>query len=71
MTSINELIEQLLPPKARLVVYLIVDLVALIFGAWQIAEGNWVEALFGVLVALQTSLSASKTPIAPKEYESW
>lgn len=69
--TINELLDQLLPPKARLVVYLIVAVLSLGFTTWQASGGNWAETVFGVLVALNSGLAAKNTPIAPKEYETW
>lgn len=41
-------LNDVLPAKARLVIYALVFLAGLVLAAWQAAEGDWVA--FGVLV---------------------
>lgn len=49
------------PPKARKYVYAVVALAALVFGAWQVSQGD-IQLFIGALVtALVTATAASNT----------
>lgn len=61
----------LIPAKARKYVYGLVALAALVFGAWQAADGNvevfvgaLITALTGALALSNTSSNAGETPEA-------
>jgi hypothetical protein len=51
-----------LPARARRVVYAILFVAALIFGLWQASEGDWATFVGGVLTSLVGLLAASNTP---------
>jgi hypothetical protein len=57
----------ILPARARKYVYAVVALTALLFGAWQAADGNW--AVFGgsVLGGLVSATAASNTNAPPAD----
>ena len=58
---IKKLLEDLLPAKARLVIYLLVALAALAWAAWQAADGDLLQFIGGLIVALQGGLAAGNT----------
>lgn len=58
----NEEMTQLLNPKLRAALYVLVGLVFAGLGAWQAAEGNTLEALMLFLPTLQSALAVSNTP---------
>lgn len=49
----------LIPAKYRAAVYAGIGIAALGFTAWQAADGDWVEALAGFVIALGNATSAS------------
>ena len=48
--------------RRRLYVYAVVFVLALAWSAWQTAEGNWLEAIGGFVVLLQSALAGSNVP---------
>jgi hypothetical protein len=57
----GNILSELLPRKARLVLYIVIFLIALVFAAWQASDGNWLVALGSVLASLSSLLSAGNT----------
>ena len=58
----NEEMSQLLNPKLRAALYVLVGLIFAGLGAWQAAEGNTLEALMLFLPTLQSALAVTNTP---------
>ena len=58
------IISELLPRKVRLVIYVLLFLAALVFAAWQAAEGNWLVFVGSLLTSL-TGLLAAGNSTAP------
>lgn len=58
----NEEMSQLLNPKLRAALYVLVGLIFAGLGAWQAAEGNALEALMLFLPTLQSALAVANTP---------
>ena len=58
----NEEMSQLLNPKLRAALYVLVGLIFSGLGAWQAAEGNTLEALMLFLPTLQSALAVANTP---------
>ena len=58
----NEEMSQLLNPKLRAALYVLVGLIFSGLGAWQAAEGNTLEALMLFLPTLQSALAVTNTP---------
>lgn len=49
----------LIPAQARKYVYGVLALVALVFAAWQAADGDWATFAGGLITALVNALAAS------------
>lgn len=64
----NSVLNELLPRKARLVLYVIVFFALLGLTAWQAAEGNFLEALVSFLTSAAPLLAAGN--LTPPEPES-
>lgn len=62
----NNPLTEILPPKARKVLYAVLFLVALGFAAWEAADGDWLKALGLLVTSLLGGMAASNTP-APEE----
>ena len=58
----NEEMSQLLNPKLRAALYVLVGLIFSGLSAWQAAEGNALEALMLFLPTLQSALAVANTP---------
>jgi hypothetical protein len=58
----NNPLTDVLPSKARKIIYALAFLALLVFTAVQGAEGNWMEALGTLLASLVPLLAASNTP---------
>lgn len=58
-------LNELLPRKARLVLYVLVAVGSLGLAAWQAAEGDWVLFAAAVVAAFQGSLAAGN--VTPEE----
>jgi len=52
-------LQEILPRKVRLWLYVLVSFVALVLGSYQASEGNWFLFIAGVVIALQGSLAAT------------
>lgn len=55
-------LNELLPRKARLGLYVVVTVGALGVAAWQAAEGNWLVFAGSLFGSLTTLLAAGNTP---------
>lgn len=53
-----------IPAQARKYVYAVISLAALVWGAFEVADGDWKKFVGGLVVALTTATAASNT--APK-----
>lgn len=56
-----------LPAKARAYVYALLVLASLGFTAWQASDGDWVEAVSGVVSALVGAQALANTPTRDPE----
>lgn len=66
MASVNRLANPLydvLPQKARKVVYAVLFLALLVYTAVQTAEGDWNKAIGGLLITLTGLLASSNTAV--------
>ena len=50
-----------LPAKVRKYVYAILALAAIVFAAYQASDGDWVQLVGGLIVALTGATAASNT----------
>jgi hypothetical protein len=50
-----------IPTKARRYVYAALTLAALVWGAYQVSDGDWKSFVGGLIVALTTATAASNT----------
>lgn len=51
-----------IPARARRYVYAALFLAALVWGVYQASDGNWLEFVGGLIVALTGATAASNTP---------
>jgi hypothetical protein len=51
-----------LPAKARQIAYALLFVMALMFAAWQAADGDWLKALGLLVTSLLGAMAASNTP---------
>lgn len=65
----GKILEDIIPARARKIIYLILALILLGFGAWQVAEGDWGVFIFSLVTALVNLLAASNTTTPPIEPE--
>ena len=56
-----------IPPKSRRYVYGVLSLLALAYGAWQAADGDWKAALTALVTGAVTSLAHATPNAAPDE----
>lgn len=54
-----------LPPSARKYVYAGLSLASLLWGVYEVSEGDWKMFVGGVIVALVNGTAASNTPAKP------
>lgn len=59
----------IIPPQARRYVYGVLSLLALAYGAWQAADGDWKAALTALVTSAVTSLAHANTTAAPEDEE--
>jgi hypothetical protein len=64
MNPLNEL----LPAKARKVLYAIVFVAGIVLAAWQAAEGNWTLFIAGLVQAFSGALAGSNVTTGPPAY---
>lgn len=57
----------IIPPKARRYVYGGLSLLALIYGAWQAAGGDWRAALTSLVTSAATALAHANTSAEPDD----
>ena len=50
-----------IPAKARKYVYAVLALAAIVFAAYQVSDGDWVELVGALIVALTGATAASNT----------
>lgn len=53
MNPLNEV----LPPQVRKVIYAVLFVAALVWGAFQAADGDWLEFVGGLIVALTGAMA--------------
>lgn len=58
----NDVINELLPRKVRLWLYLLAALVLIAFSVYQASEGDWATFTVGLAAALVDLLAAKNTP---------
>ena len=54
-------LSDILPPKVRKYVYAILSLAALVWGVWQVSNGDVAQFIGGLTVALVNATAASNT----------
>lgn len=59
---LRDTLNELLPPKARQVVYAVMALVVLLWGIYEASQGDWGQFVGGVVVMLTGLMAASNTP---------
>lgn len=57
----GNILSELLPRKARLVIYILLTFVLLVLTLWQAAEGNWLVFTISLASALTTLLAAGNS----------
>jgi hypothetical protein len=62
-------LSDVLPPKVRKYVYAILSLAALVWGVWQVSNGDVAQFVGGLIVALVNATAASNTPATKGEVE--
>lgn len=62
----NPLID-VIPAAARRYVYAVLSLAALVWGVFQVSNGDWREFVGGLIVALTTATAASNTRPEPAQ----
>ena len=55
-------LNEVLSPKARRVLYAVLWVAALAFAAWKAADGDWLEAVAGLVTALYGGMAQANTP---------
>ena len=58
----NNPLTDVLPERARKVLYAVLFVLALAFAAWQASEGDWLEFAGGLVTALFGATAAANTP---------
>jgi len=53
-----------IPAKARKYVYAVLALAAIVFAAYQVSDGDWVQLVGALIVALTGATAASNTAVA-------
>lgn len=56
-------LNDVLPARARKVLYAVLFVLALAFAAWQASDGDWVEFAGGLITALFGATAASNTSV--------
>lgn len=54
-----------LPAKIRRAAYAVLFVAALVFAAFQAADGDWIEFAGGLITSLLGALATSNTPAVP------
>ncbi|HEY9351617.1 MAG TPA: hypothetical protein VIP28_00140 [Nocardioides sp.] len=66
MNALTKLL-QMLPPWARLALYVLAALALVGYAAWQASGGDWVQTVVAVVLAIVNTISASNVDFADKE----
>ena len=57
-----------IPAKARKYVYALISLAALVWGVYEVSDGDWKKLVGGLIVALTTATAASNTSATDRGY---
>ena len=63
----NNILNELLPRTVRLWLYVVVGVLAAAFSAWQVAEGNIVEAVAALIATFSSWLAAGNVSPPPAD----
>ena len=58
----DKVMQEVLPRRVRLILYLLVGTVALVLGTWQAAEGDHLMFILGLATSLQSLLAGVNVP---------
>ena len=54
---------QMIPVKARKVVYAVLTAVLAVYGIWQATEGNWEQFIVSTITSLSTGMATANTNV--------